>query len=112
MLMLPFRALQGRLYDRGGSLFIVGVLHAVGDATGSGGFDAGLPPRLYPDHAGDASLLPIAAQVLIGLCGASAKPARSPIALVAAYHQRRCLATNTSAWPKRSAPAMASWLLW
>jgi membrane protease YdiL (CAAX protease family) len=75
-LMIPFRALQGWLYNRTGSLFIVGLLHAVGDATGSGGFGAGLLPRLYPDNAGDASFLSIAAQVLIGLAVIAATRAR------------------------------------
>ena len=92
VLMIPFRALQGCLYNRTGSLFIVGVLHAVGDATGSGGFNAGLLPRLYPDNAGDASFLSIGAQVLIGLAviaatrtrlGAPARPAPRAEAAIA-----------------------------
>jgi uncharacterized protein len=84
VLMIPFRALQGWLYNRTGSLFLVGLLHAVGDATGSGGFGAGLLPRLYPDNAGDASFLSIGAQVLIGIVIIAAtrtrlgSPARAP----------------------------------
>ena len=50
VLATPFRALVGWLYNRAGSLFLVGLVHAVGDATGFGGFNEGLLPRLYPGN--------------------------------------------------------------
>jgi membrane protease YdiL (CAAX protease family) len=39
VLSVPFRALTGWLYNRTGSLFLVGLLHAAGDATTNGSFD-------------------------------------------------------------------------
>jgi membrane protease YdiL (CAAX protease family) len=47
---VPFRFLQGWVVNRTGSLFVVGLVHAAGNATtdGSGFAGAGLLPRLYP----------------------------------------------------------------
>jgi membrane protease YdiL (CAAX protease family) len=48
LLCVPFRALQGWLYNRTGSLLIVGALHAAGNAAALGSLaGAGLVPRLY-----------------------------------------------------------------
>ena len=47
-LCVPFRALQGWVYDRTGSLLVVGALHAAGNAAALGSIaGAGLVPRLY-----------------------------------------------------------------
>jgi CAAX protease family protein len=62
---IPFRALVGWQYNRTGSLFLVGLLHAVGDGTSPGSFDAGLLPRLYENS--DVGFLHMAALALIGL---------------------------------------------
>ncbi len=69
-LAIPFRALTGWMYNRTGALFLIGLLHAVGDATGSG-----LLPRLYPDSH-DGSLIAMLAQALIGLAVIVATRAR------------------------------------
>ena len=50
VIAIPFRALTAWMYNRTGSLFLVGLLHAVGDATTNGSFAAGFLPRLY-EHA-------------------------------------------------------------
>jgi len=50
LINIPLRALLGWTYNRTGSLFIVAVLHAVGNGVGGGsGFGDGFLPRLYPD---------------------------------------------------------------
>jgi hypothetical protein len=64
-LVIPFRALIAWMFNRTGSLFLVGLLHAVSDGTGSGGFDGGFLPRLYDD--GDVALFANLALVPIGL---------------------------------------------
>nr|WP_275586211.1 CPBP family intramembrane glutamic endopeptidase [Geodermatophilus normandii] len=48
---VPFRFLQGWVANRTGSLLVVGLVHAAGNATadGSGFGGPGLLPRLYPD---------------------------------------------------------------
>ncbi|MGY1809305.1 CPBP family intramembrane glutamic endopeptidase [Blastococcus sp. SYSU D00669] len=49
LINIPVRALMGWTYNRTGSLFIVAVLHAVGNGVGGGsGFGDGFLPRLYP----------------------------------------------------------------
>jgi membrane protease YdiL (CAAX protease family) len=62
---IPFRALVAWMFNRTGSLFIVGLLHAVGDATTSGSLQPGLLPRLYDDQ--NVLFLHMAALALIGL---------------------------------------------
>ncbi len=47
VIAIPFRALTGWMYNRTGNLFLVGLLHAVGDATTNGSVDVGFLPRLY-----------------------------------------------------------------
>ncbi len=65
LVAIPFRALTAWMYNRTGSLFLVGLLHAVSDGTGSGGFDAGFLPRLY--DSGDVALFANLAVVPLGL---------------------------------------------
>jgi membrane protease YdiL (CAAX protease family) len=67
VLVLPFRFLAGWVYNRTASLFIVGLIHGVGNATAGGsGFQDGLLARLYDgnDISGLAHLI---AFFLIGL---------------------------------------------
>ena len=67
VLATPFRMLTGWMVNRTASVFVVGLLHAAGDAAGPGsGFGAGFLVRLYPDSglAGSAHVFGIA---LIGL---------------------------------------------
>jgi membrane protease YdiL (CAAX protease family) len=52
VIAIPFRALTAWMYNRTGSLFLVGLLHAVGDATTNGSFAAGFLPRLYEQADG------------------------------------------------------------
>ena len=50
LVAVPARALMSWTYNRTGSLFLVGFLHAAGNAAaGSSGFADGFLPRLYPD---------------------------------------------------------------
>ncbi len=49
VLVTPFRFLTGWVYNRTGSLFLVGLVHGMGNAVAGGsGFDAGLLVFLYP----------------------------------------------------------------
>lgn len=67
VLVLPFRFLVGWVYNRTASLFIVGLIHGVGNATAGGsGFQDGLLARLYDgnDISGIAHLV---AFFIIGL---------------------------------------------
>jgi hypothetical protein len=67
VLVLPFRFLAGWVYNRTANLFIVGLIHGVGNATAGGsGFQDGLLARLYDgnDISGIAHLV---AFFLIGL---------------------------------------------
>ena len=51
LVTVPFRFLTGWAYNRTGSLFLVGLVHAMGNAVAGGsGFGAGFLPRLYPDQ--------------------------------------------------------------
>ncbi|MDN4611570.1 CPBP family intramembrane glutamic endopeptidase [Arthrobacter burdickii] len=48
VLAIPFRAATGWLYNRTGSIFLVGIFHAAGNAVAvGGGFGNGLLPLLY-----------------------------------------------------------------
>lgn len=52
LLAVPFRFLTGWLYNRTASLFLVGLVHAVGNAvTGGSGFQQGYLARLYPGNS-------------------------------------------------------------
>jgi hypothetical protein len=58
---------MGWAYNRTGSLFLVGVLHAAGNGVGGGsGFGAGFLPRLYPDQP-FVSLMHLLALAVVGL---------------------------------------------
>lgn len=66
---IPFRAFNGWLYNRsGGSLFLVGFVHALSNAVGPGtGFGDGYLRVLYPADAELTGLLHILALALMGL---------------------------------------------
>jgi membrane protease YdiL (CAAX protease family) len=50
-LTIPFRIFNGWVYNRTGSLFLVGVMHAAGNAVAGGsGFQDGFLAHLYRDH--------------------------------------------------------------
>jgi membrane protease YdiL (CAAX protease family) len=66
VLVIPFRALMAWVYNRTDSLFLVGLVHAAGDATVAGTITGvGLLPRLYDGY--DVGFFGIAANVIIGL---------------------------------------------
>lgn len=68
LLVIPFRFLTGWAYNRTGSLFLVGLVHAAGNAVAGGsGFAAGALPRLYPDLGPVAGMAHLVAYALIGL---------------------------------------------
>ena len=77
-LVIPFRALMAWLYNRsGGSLFLVGLVHALSNAVGPGaGFSPGYLRRLYPDDAMLVGVLHVVAIALIGLVVIAATRAR------------------------------------
>src|SRR5262245_14016328 len=59
---IPFRALLAWVYNRTGSLVIVGLVHAAGNAASVGSVvGAGLLPRLYPDDPNAGLVIPILA---------------------------------------------------
>jgi uncharacterized protein len=67
VLAIPFRAALGFTYNRTGSLFLVGLVHAASNATAGGsGFGDGMLPRLHPD-AGFVGLMHLLAFGAIGL---------------------------------------------
>jgi uncharacterized protein len=73
---IPIRALMGFTYNRTGSLFAVGLLHAAGNGVAAGsGFGAGLLARLYPDRP-FASLMHLLALAVIGLVAIAITRAR------------------------------------
>jgi membrane protease YdiL (CAAX protease family) len=66
-LLMPFRALMGWMYNRTGSLFLVGLLHAAGNAAAAGsGFGDSFLRQLYPTESLVGSLHSLVA-VLLGL---------------------------------------------
>jgi membrane protease YdiL (CAAX protease family) len=73
---IPFRALQGWAYNLTGSLFLVGLIHAAGNAMGGGsGFGgAGLLPRIYEDPS--VAMLHQLASAVLGLAVIAATRAR------------------------------------
>lgn len=66
---IPYRAFNGWLYNRtGGSLFLVGLVHALGNAVAPGaGFGPGYLRVLYPTDADLVGVLHILAFAVIGL---------------------------------------------
>ena len=87
VLAIPFRALMAWVYNRTDSLFVVGLVHAAGDAAVAGTITGvGLLPRLYEGY--DVGFFGIAANVIIGLIvigvtrarlGMSARPSPRPV---------------------------------
>src|SRR5579864_7814792 len=66
VMVVPFRALVAWVYNRTGSLFLIGLLHAAGDAMVGGSITGvGILPRLY--DGGNVGLIGDFAQVLIGV---------------------------------------------
>ncbi len=67
VIAIPFRALQGWAYNATGSLLVVGLIHAAGNAmTGGSGFGGpGMLPQLYDN--GTVGILHQLASALIGL---------------------------------------------
>jgi uncharacterized protein len=67
VLVTPFRFLTGWVYNRTGSLFLVGLVHGMGNAVAGGsGFDAGLLVFLYPGQV-IATMAHLLAFFVIGL---------------------------------------------
>ena len=67
VLVTPYRMLNGWLINRGAGVFLVGLLHAAGDAAAPGsGFGPGLLARLYPGTS-LAGTVHVVALALIGL---------------------------------------------
>jgi membrane protease YdiL (CAAX protease family) len=68
VLAVPFRFLTGWAYNRTASLFLVGLVHAAGNAVAGGsGFGSGALPRLYPDQGAVAGMAHLVAYAVIGL---------------------------------------------
>src|SRR5215211_2697663 len=79
VLVIPFRALMAWIYNHTDSLFVVGLVHAAGDATVAGTITGvGLLPRLYDGY--DVALFGILANVIIGLAVIAATRARLGLA--------------------------------
>ena len=82
VLVTPFRMLTGWMVNRTASVFVVGLLHAAGDAAGPGsGFGSGFLAFLYPDDvtAGSIHVFGIALVglvVLVATRGRLGQPAR------------------------------------
>ncbi len=78
---IPFRFLQGWVANRTGSLLVVGLVHAAGNATtdGSGFGGPGLLPRLYVDGGvGPVHLVASAALGLVVLAATRGRLGRRP----------------------------------
>jgi membrane protease YdiL (CAAX protease family) len=68
VVMIPYRFLTGWAFNRTGSLFLLGLIHAAGNAIapGSGFGDGGVLRRLYPDNE-FAGMVHLLAFAVIGL---------------------------------------------
>jgi uncharacterized protein len=67
VLAVPFRFALGWFYNRTGSLFLVGLVHAIGNAaTGGDGFTAGYLRALYPAST-TVTMAHLLAMFLLGL---------------------------------------------
>ena len=76
ILMVPYRIVSGFAWNRTGSLFLLGLVHAAGNAAAPGsGFGEGVLRHLYPDNelVGSLHLL---AYALIGLAVLAATKGR------------------------------------
>lgn len=72
VLAVPFRFLVGWIYNRTESLFLVGLVHAIGNAlTGGDGFNAGYLAHLYPDNS-NVTLAHLLAFFVLGLVAVAA----------------------------------------
>jgi membrane protease YdiL (CAAX protease family) len=68
VLAIPFRMITGWIWNRTGSLLVLGLLHAAGNAVGPGsGFGGGFLRHLYPDDASTAGMLHLLAFALVGI---------------------------------------------
>ena len=69
LVVIPFRAFAGWLYNRsGGSLFLVGLVHAVSNAVAPGsGFAGGYLRTLYPSNAELVGVFHILAIAVVGV---------------------------------------------
>ncbi|WP_256842053.1 CPBP family intramembrane glutamic endopeptidase [Ornithinimicrobium cryptoxanthini] len=90
VLAVPFRIAVGWAYNRTGSLFLVGLIHAVGNAaTGGDGINAGYLRHLYPGNT-DVTMAHLLAMFLLGL-------------LVLIITRGRLLKVDTATLPPRAA---------
>ncbi len=65
---IPYRMLTGWMWNRTGSLLLLGFLHAAGNAAAPGsGFDGGLLRKLYPDDLMTAGVLHMLAYAVVGI---------------------------------------------
>jgi membrane protease YdiL (CAAX protease family) len=68
VLAIPYRMVTGWVWNRTGSLLVLGLLHAAGNAVASGsGFEGGFLRHLYPDDASTAGSLHLLAFALVGI---------------------------------------------
>lgn len=68
VLAIPFRMITGWIWNRTGSLLVLGLLHAAGNAVAAGsGFDGGFLRHLYPDDYSTAGMLHLLAFALVGI---------------------------------------------
>ena len=68
VVMIPYRMLTGWMWNRTGSLLLLGFLHAAGNAAASGsGFNVGLLRKLYPDDLTTAGVLHMLAYAVVGI---------------------------------------------
>lgn len=90
---IPFRALAAWIYNRTGSLLLVGVVHAAGNAVAVGSvLGAGLLPRLYGNDSSSGLAIPVLA--VIGLAVIVATRARLGHQRPRELHPPRDLATT------------------
>lgn len=96
---IPFRFLQGWVVNRTGSLFVVGLVHAAGNAStdGSGFLGDGLLPRLYPN--GTVGPVHLLASGVLGLVVLAASRARL------GHPATPCVSRRPGARPRRAAAA-------
>jgi len=68
LVSVPFRFLTGWAYNRTASLFLVGLVHGMGNAVAGGsGFGSGALPILYPQQGLLVGLMHLLAFAVIGL---------------------------------------------
>jgi uncharacterized protein len=65
---IPYRFVTGLVWNRTGSLFVLGLLHAAGNAAASGsGFGGGVLRHLYPGDTGTVGIFHLLAFAIVGL---------------------------------------------